>query len=95
MRIVDFRTFPDGSGPRAALIEAFEGLGLGDGTRTTPIENDTPVAVGYPQDWDDDRVQDAAGELANQVAGLIEADVAVRTILADAEATTETADRLE
>ena len=95
MRIVDFRTFPDGSEPRNALMEAFSGLDLGVGEQTTPIENDTPIGVGYPQEWADDQVEEHAAALRDELASRIGDGVAVRYILHDAGSVGETADHLE
>jgi hypothetical protein len=86
MRIVDFHTFPDGSTQRAELIDAVAGLDLGEGKTTTPIADDAPVAIGFPDDWTDDEVEEHAHEIQEELAVALGENVSVRFALDDAEA---------
>lgn len=93
MRIVDFHTFPDGSKQRTALVEAVEGLELGGlETTTTPIADDAPAAIGFPDDWTDDDIEVRATEIQEELAASIGDDAAVRFELADADVDRENED---
>lgn len=83
MRIVDFVVFPDGSEGRDALLAAIEGVDLGDGELTEPIDAGVVAAVGLPASLDDDQARERADAIRDELDAAVGDAYSVRFQLAD------------